>query len=189
MAKLKIDRKAYTRKAHRRKSYVKDVKKGRGVKLKRIPATTVKKTRVPRTRFLRKDIGAKGRSPRPKGVPKLKKGRMTRAVAKALGYEKRPTDLTGKEWKRVFDRSGISGRSWLGMLGTQVARRKYAKIGTVRAKNKKAFQKAISVLAKSREGQLIPREAIRKWSKVMTPRQRALAMPERGAKKRLSSLT
>lgn len=146
MAKLKVDRKAYVRKAHKRKSYVKDVKPGRGVKRKRIPETKVKKARVPRTIYLMKDIGKKGRTPKPKGVPKLRKGRMTRAIVRSLGYSKPATQLTKKEWEKVFKKSNISGRSWLGMLGTQVARRKYARKGTARFTHKHAFQKGIKVL-------------------------------------------
>lgn len=55
MGKLRIDRKAYRRKAYRRKSGV-----------------MVKRTKVPRTKFLIKDRGKPGRGP--KILPKLKKG-------------------------------------------------------------------------------------------------------------------
>jgi len=62
MAKLTVHRKGY-----KRKSYVKDVKRGKGVKLKRIPAAYVK----PAT-FKITDIGARGRGK--KILPKLKRG-------------------------------------------------------------------------------------------------------------------
>jgi len=167
------------RKAHRRKSYIKDVKRGKGVKLKRIPATRVKGAT-----FTIRDIGARGRSIRPRGVPQLKKGRMTEEIERVLGRGKIATELSDKEWAEVFRKTKIPAREWLGMLGTQVARRKYAgKDEPKRLANRKRFERAISILAREKKGKLIPKEAIYKWSKVMTPRERALAMPERGKRK------
>jgi hypothetical protein len=154
MRKLLVHRKAYCKRGYARKAY----KRKGGIK---VPATKIKPFCVPRTRFYIKDIGAVGRSLRPRGMSDLKKGRMKYAVFKALGYEKHPSALTEAEWRRVFEKSGITGRSWLGMLATQVARRKYAKTGE-RKKQKTAFQKAIAVLRKERKGELIPVEAIRK---------------------------
>jgi len=154
MKRLLVHRKAYCKRGYARKAY----KRKGGVK---VSATKIKPFCVPRTKFYIKDIGAVGRSLRPRGMPDLKKGRMKYAVFKALGYEKRPSALTEAEWRRVFERSGITGRSWLGMLATQVARRKFAK-EPKRAEAKRAFQKAIKVLRKERKGELIPVEAIRK---------------------------
>ena len=45
-----------SRKGHKRKSYVKDVKRGKGVRLKRI-----KKTRVKKAKYTIRDLGAVGR--------------------------------------------------------------------------------------------------------------------------------
>jgi len=56
MAKLRIKRKGYIR-----RSYVKDVIPGKGVKLKRIPSTRVKPTT-----YLAKDRGKPGRTPKSK---------------------------------------------------------------------------------------------------------------------------
>jgi hypothetical protein len=127
----------------------------------RIPATSVSPHCVPASTFYIKKVGAPYRSVAPAGMRPLKKGRMTYAVVKALGYEKRPSELSIAEWRRVFERSGISGRSWLGMLATQVARRRFAK-EPKRAEAKKAFQKAIAILKEERKGELVPVEAIRK---------------------------
>jgi hypothetical protein len=154
MRKLLVHRKAYCKRGYARKAYR---RKG-GIK---VPATKVKPHCIPHTRFYIKDIGAVGRSRMPAGMRPLKKGRMTYAVGKALGYEKRPSELTGAEWRRVFERSGITGRSWLGMLATQVARRRFAK-EPKRAEAKEAFQKAIAILKEERKGELVPVEAIRK---------------------------
>jgi hypothetical protein len=153
MRKLLVHKKAYCKRGYARKAY-----KRKGT---RIPATRVKPHCVPRTSFYIRDIGAVGRSKMPAGMRPLKKGRMTYAVKKALGYEKRPSELTGAEWRRVFERSGITGRAWLGMLATQVARRKFAK-EPKRAEAKEAFQKAIAILKEERKGELVPVEAIRK---------------------------
>jgi hypothetical protein len=153
MRKLLVHKKAYCKKGYARKAY-----KRKGT---RIPATRVKPHCVPRTSFYIRDIGAIGRSKVPAGMRPLKKGRMTYAVQKALGYAKHPSELSGAEWKKVFERSGITGRAWLGMLATQVARRKFAK-EPERAKAKRAFQKAIAILKEERKGELVPVEAIRK---------------------------
>jgi hypothetical protein len=154
MRKLVVHRKAYCKKGYHRKAYTKK----RGI---HVPATHVKPHCIGSTSFRIRDIGAVGRSRMPAGMRPLKHGRMTYAVARALGYAKHPSELTATEWKKVFDRSGVGGRAWLGMLATQVARRKFAKSGE-RAEAKKAFQKAIAILKEERKGELIPVEAIRK---------------------------
>jgi hypothetical protein len=154
MRKLLVKRKAYCKKGYARKAY----KRRGGI---RVPATRVKAHCVPHTSFYIRDIGAVGRSRMPAGMRPLKKGRMTFAVEKALGYAKHPSELSGTEWRKVFDRSGITGRAWLGMLATQIARRKFAK-EPKRAEAKKAFQKAIAILKEERKGELVPVEAIRK---------------------------
>jgi len=171
--RLRIQRKAYARKSYKRKGFTM-VRAGKRIRIK---PTSVKATRVPATKFYRKDIGAVGRSKRPAGVPDLKKGRMSREVAKALGYAKAPTKLTNAEWKKVFRKSQVSGKAWLGMLGTQVARRKFATPSMDgRLPTKRAFQRAIGVLAQERT--LTPKEAIRAW-KMMPSAERARRMPER----------
>lgn len=157
MKRLLVHRKAYCKLGHERKSFVKCKRK----KCVRIPATHVSPSCTEATSFYIKKVGSPFRSVAPAGMKPLKKGRMTYAVGKALGYEKRPSELTGAEWRRVFERSGITGRSWLGMLATQVARRKFAK-EPKRAEAKEAFQKAIAILKEERKGELVPVEAIRK---------------------------
>jgi hypothetical protein len=66
------------RKGSHRKGYVKDVLRGKGVKLKRIASTEVKGAT-----YKIKDVGAVGRGP--KVIGKLRKGVMTREAIK-LGY-------------------------------------------------------------------------------------------------------
>ena len=154
MRKLLVHRKAHCKKGYHRKAYTRK----HGI---HVPATHVKPFCVGSTSFHIRDIGAVGRSKMPAGMRPLKHGRMTMAVARALGYAKHPSELTTSEWKKVFDKSGVSGRAWLGMLATQVARRKFAKTGE-RAEAKKAFQRAIKVLKEERKGELVPIEAIRK---------------------------
>lgn len=167
--RLKVQRKAYTRKAHGRKGFRKD-----SIAVK---PTMVKRAKVPATTYTIKDIGAKGRSKPPfKGAEKLKKGRMTQEIASVLGYDKSPTDLLASEWRNVFLFTKISPKAWAGMLLTQVARRKYAKVGTPRFENRKRFRRAFNILADVHD--LTPRKAIAKW-KSMSPKARALAMPER----------
>jgi hypothetical protein len=63
--KIRIDRKAYIRKGHHRRSYIRED----GIKVK---SSYVDKTKVPRTKFNVKDRGKPGRGP--KVLPKLKKG-------------------------------------------------------------------------------------------------------------------
>jgi len=67
------------KKAHHRKGYIKDVKPGPGVVLKRIKSTEVKRSK----KFKIKDIGTVGRGK--KVIGKLRKGKMT-DVAVKLGY-------------------------------------------------------------------------------------------------------
>lgn len=50
-----------SRKGHHRKSYIKDTKKGLGIKLKRIPPAF-----VDRTTYFARDTGARGRTPKAK---------------------------------------------------------------------------------------------------------------------------
>ena len=157
MKRLLVHRKAYCKMGYERKPYKRCKKK----KCVRIPATSVSPHCVPSSTFYIKKVGAPYRSVAPAGMKPLKKGRMTYAVERALGYMKRPTQLTESEWRKVFERSGITGRAWLGMLATQVARRRFAK-EPKRAEAKKAFQKAIAILKEERKGELVPTEAIRK---------------------------
>jgi hypothetical protein len=125
-----------------------------------MPAAKVKPSKVGAGTYYRKDIGALGRSKRPAGVPALKKGRMTMEVQRHLGYAKKPTKLTEAEWRKVFRGSELSGKSWLGMLTTQIARRKFCDSAS-RCEAKRAFIKAVNVLAQERD--LTPLLAVRKW--------------------------
>jgi len=175
---LTVQREGYYRRPYVRKGYCYT----RNNKRICVPSVRIGRTRVPATTYKIRDIGAKGRSKKPKGVPKLKKGRMSREIARILKKDISPTDLTKNQWKKIFRKTKIPARSWLGMLGTQVARRKYAKKGSPRYKNKLAFMKAISVLADVKEKALVPREAIAKW-KSLPPSVRARLMPERSKRK------
>lgn len=72
---VKRKRLRVNRKAHKRKSYLKDVQRGKGVRLKRIRKTKVKKSKS----FLIKDIGAVGRGK--KVIKRIRKGLLT-----GMGY-------------------------------------------------------------------------------------------------------
>jgi len=115
--KLTVDRKA-----HRRKSFVKDVKKGRGVKLKRIPATTVK-----RARFKIEDIGAVGRGR--KVIKKIRKGRLSR-----FGYSTKKTASERRRALRKADRR-YGSTALFRMLQAQVVLRK-----RIQPKARKVFE-------------------------------------------------
>jgi hypothetical protein len=174
---LTINKKGYQRSSYKRKGYC-YMKKGKRIC---VSPTKVKATKVSPTKYKIKDIGAKGKSKKPKGIPKLKKGRMSSEVKRILKKDIQPTNVTKTQWKKIFRKSKIPAKSWLGMFGTQIARRKYAKKGSPRYKNKMAFQKAINVLADVKEKALIPRKAIAKW-KSLPPNVRARLMPERSKK-------
>lgn len=110
------------RKAHRRKSFIKDVKRGKGVRLKRIPATRVKSAT-----FKIRDIGTVGRGR--KVIPKLKKG-----LLKKLGYS---TKLPARQRRialRRADRRFGTPRLFR-MLQAQVVLRK-----RIQPKIKKIFE-------------------------------------------------
>jgi len=171
--RLTVKRKGYTRKAHKRKSYKKDVKRGRGVKMKRIPATTVKATRVPPTTFKIKDVGAVGRG---KKVVKIRR----RGYLKNLGYSIGASVSTRREALRKAIRN-LNAPTVFRMLQAQVVLRKRtqprARKVFVADRNwvEKKMTKAekLGMTAKPRK----------KWM-TMTPRQRALAMPERKGRDR-----
>ena len=154
---MKVSRKGYKRRGYHRKGFLRDSI--------HVPPTEVKAAKVPKTTFFIKDIGAVGRAKEPyKGAAKLKKGKMTKEVARVLGYEKVPTELTVAEWERVFRGTRFAPKAWLGMLNTQIARRRFSTAEQDgRYPAKVAFQKAVGILARVRD--LTPREAIRKrWA-------------------------
>ncbi len=107
-------------------------------------------TRIKKASFMTHDYGKKGRSEVPDGAPKyLVEGRLNHLVHKITGKH-HYTDLTMPEIRKfvilAVNGKHINEKSLLGMLGTQVARRKYATHGTIRLADKKKFQYGMKVI-------------------------------------------
>ena len=148
------------RKGHRRKSYVKDVKKGRGVRLKRIPATFVK----PAT-FKIKDIGAVGRG---KKVVKITR----RGALKRLGYSTKTSPQVRREALRKADRK-FGSQTLFRMLQAQVVLRK-----RIQPRARKVFEAdrnwVEKTLMSAEEKRAMTKPAVKEW-KDMTHAQRVRA--------------
>jgi len=148
------------RKGHKRQSYVKDVKRGRRVKLKRIPATTVK----PAT-FQIKDIGAVGRG---KKVIKITR----RGALKRLGYSTKASPQARREALRKADRK-FGSQTLFRMLQAQVVLRK-----RIQPRARKVFEAdrnwVEKTLMSAEERRAMTRPAVKKWKR-MTHAQRVRA--------------
>jgi hypothetical protein len=109
------------REPHHRKSYIKDVKPGPGVRLKRIPATHVKGSR-----FEIRDVGAPGRGPK---LIKIKRPNLMTREARSIGLLKegeRIGDLSHSEIETLADhlRRKYGERRARGMFASQLGFRK-----------------------------------------------------------------
>lgn len=120
------------------------------LRIKRKGFTTSAGTRVKHTSFMTHDYGKKGRSSIPEGAPRhLVEGRLNNLVRRITGKH-HYTDLTMSEIRKfvilAVNGRHINQKSLLGMLGTQVARRKNATHGSIRLADKKKFQYGMHVI-------------------------------------------
>jgi len=160
MARRKI---TVRRKAHKRKSYVKDVKRGKGVKLKRIPATTVKATT-----YKMVDLGAVGKG---KKLFTVRKGLLSKyGYSTKLPATKRRAALLKAD--RVYGTPRL-----FRMLNAQVILRK-----RTQPEARKVFESDRDWVEKNLLSKMealgMTRPARQRWMS-MSPSARAVAMPER----------
>ncbi len=109
-----------TRKAHKRKSYVKDVIPGKGVKRKRIPKTIVKKST-----FLTKDRGKLGLTP--------KAQRWFKPVGTLSGWEKTQS-TSERRRKAARGRTDLSSARALNQLANVTSDRATERVARADAK-------------------------------------------------------
>ena len=152
------------RKGHKRKSYMKDVKRGKGVKMKRIPATRVK----PSKPFKIRDVGTVGRG---RKIIKIKR----KGALRRLGYSiKKSASARRRILNKAVKRYG-KANVWR-MLNAQVRFREMGGVAgevfrpEVRATGKR-FQADRNYITR-KYGGIVPRKAIAKW-KAMPPAVRS----------------
>jgi hypothetical protein len=167
--KLLVKRKAYVRKAYPRRAFT-VLRRGKTI---RIPATTVKRARVPPTRFLITDVGALGRG---KKIITVKKGLLSK-----YGYSTKHPVTVRREALRRADRA-YGTPSLFRKLQAQVVLRK-----RTQPEARRIFEEDLDWVREnllSRTERLAMTKPARERWMAMSPALRARLMPERGSSRR-----